>query len=221
MQQTWHKPRPSQIEAEPVMNVAFRRASQSQRNPKRDPIVCTLYEARAQAMQKYSIEQQHELRMGLSKCQPQCAFAHTLDVIPEEHITTLFGRVLRGSVLSYQLSDYEKAAVLKLKPSVHVHLPPLPLTAISMTPSMPSDIGCDQQTCLDKLRVTLDGAHELEQSTQQQSASVKWKTNRVGRVTASRFGDVLLRKSAPSPSFVNSFLEIREYSTLPVQLKHG
>ena len=47
MQQTWHKPRPSQIEAEPVMNVSFRRASQSQSNPKRDPIICTLFEARA------------------------------------------------------------------------------------------------------------------------------------------------------------------------------
>ena len=181
MQQTWHKPWPSQIEAEPVMNVAFRRARQNQRNPKRDPIVYTLYEARAQAMQEYSIKQQHELRMGLFKCQPQCAFAHTLKLISEEHITTLFGRVPRGSVLSYQLSDNEKAAVLKPKPSLHQHLPPLPLTAISMTPSMPSDIGCDQQTCLDKLRVTLDGAHELDGTKHSTTISVCEVANKQSR----------------------------------------
>ena len=40
-------------------------------------------------------------------------------------------------------------------------------------------------------------------------------------MTASRFGDVLLRRSVPSSSFLKSFLEAKEYATLPVQLKHG
>lgn len=149
-------------------------------------------------------------------------FAHTLNVIPEEYIKTKFGHVPRESVLSYQLLDYEKSAVVKPKPSVHQDLPPpLRLTAICLTPSIPSDIGSDQQTCLDQLRVTLEEAHELEQSTQQQSASINWQTSRVGRVTASRFGDILLRQSASFASFVKSFLERKDYSTLPVQLKHG
>ena len=222
MQQTWHKPRPSQIEAEPVMNVSFRRASQSQRNPKRDPIICTLFEARAQAMQEYNDQEQHGLRIGLSQYQPQCAFSHTLRETPEEFVTTQFGRVPKGSVLSYQLSDYKKPDVLKPNSKANdINLPMLPLTAINTTPSMPSDISSDQQVCLDKLRVTLEEARELEQSTQQQSASAKWQASRVGRVTASRFGDVLLRQSAPSSSFLKSFLEIKEYFTLPVQLKHG
>ena len=222
MQQTWHKPRPSQIEAEPVMNVSFRRASQSQSNPKRDPIICTLFEVRSQAMQEYNDQEQHGLRIGLSQYQPQCAFSHTLRETPEEFVTTQFGRVPKGSVLSYQLSDYKKPDVLKPNSKANdINLPMLPLTAISTTPSMPSDINSDQQVCLDKLRVTLEEARELEQSTQQQSASAKWQASRVDRVTASRFGDVLLRQSAPSSSFLKSFLEIKEYFTLPVQLKHG
>ena len=45
MQQTWHKPRPSHIEAEPVMSIAFCRTRQNQMNPKRELIICTLYEA--------------------------------------------------------------------------------------------------------------------------------------------------------------------------------
>ncbi len=119
MQQTWHKPRPSQIEAEPVMNVAFCKASQTQRNPKRELILCTLYEARAQAMQEYSFSQQHDLKVGLSKCLPHCAFAQTLNVPAEEYVTTQFGLAPKGSILSYQLSDYEKSSVVKLEPSVH------------------------------------------------------------------------------------------------------
>ena len=82
-------------------------------------MVCKLYEAQAQAMQVYSIKQQNYLGMDLSKCQPQREFSHTLNKHPEKHITSHFRCKLRGSVLSYQLLDYEKVAVLKLNPSVH------------------------------------------------------------------------------------------------------
>ena len=220
MQQTWHKPRPSQIEAEPVMNVSFRKACQRQSTPKRDPVVCTLFEARARAVQEYSEKQQQDLRAGLQQCHSKCAFSHTLRAVPEELVATKFGHVPKGSILSYQLSDYKKAEVLKPKPIVPQNLPLLPLSAIDTVLSVPSDLTSSQQTYLDKFRVTLVEAHELEHSTQQQSTSAKWRISRVGRVTASRFGDVLQRQSAPS-SFLKSFLEAKEYSVLPVQLKHG
>ena len=221
MQQTWHKPRPSHIEAEPVMNIAFCRARQNQMNPKREPIIRTLYEARAQVMQEYSFKQQHDLKVGLSVCQPRCVFAQILNVPPKEIIATHLRHAPKGSILSYQLSDYEKPSVVEPEPSVHQYLPPLPITAISTMLNIPSDISNEQQASLDKLKVTLEEAHQLEHSTQQQSSSVKWQTSRIGRVTASRFGDVLLRQSAPSAAFVKSFLERKEYSSLPVQLKHG
>ena len=72
------------------------------------------------------------------------------------------------------------------------------------------EISDDQQKLvLDKLRVTLEEAHSLEQSTQQQSSSTRWQAARRGRVTASRFGDVLLRHSLPTESFIKSFFEVK------------
>ena len=168
MQQTWHKPRPSQIEAELVMNVAFCKASQTQTTPKREPIVCMLYEARAQAVQEYSFKQQHDLKKGLSVCHPGCAFAQILlNVPPKQHIATHFGHAPKVSSLSYQLTDYEKPSVVKPDMSV-CNLPPLPITAINTMPSIPTDISTEQQASLGKLKVTLEEAHQLEQSTQQQ-----------------------------------------------------
>ena len=40
-------------------------------------------------------------------------------------------------------------------------------------------------------------------------------------MTASRFGEVILRKSLPSSSFIASFFETKDYSKLPVQIAHG
>jgi len=45
----------------------------------------------------------------------------------------------------------------------------------------------------------------------------------VGRITASQFGDTLLRQSLPSESFINSFFNNKEYTTatMPVQINCG
>jgi len=135
-----------------------------------------------------------------------------------EHATH-FGHALKGSILSYQVSDYEKPSAVEPEPRVCQDLPPLPITAISTMLSIPSDISNEQQAILDQLKVTLEEAHQLEHSKQQQS--VKWQTSTIGRVTASRFGVVLIWQSPPSAAFVKSYLERKEYSSLPVQLKHG
>jgi len=39
MQQSWHKPRPTQIEAKPIMDVSFCKAKQHQAVAKKDPVV--------------------------------------------------------------------------------------------------------------------------------------------------------------------------------------
>ena len=49
MQQPWHKPCPTEIQPVPVMNVSFCKAKQSE--AKKDPVTCTLYEARAKCVQ--------------------------------------------------------------------------------------------------------------------------------------------------------------------------
>ena len=85
-----------------------------------------------------------------------------------------------------------------------LQLPSLPLGLLENTACV-YEISDDQQKqVLDKLRVTLEHARALEHSTsKQQSSSTKWQTSRVGRVTASRFGDVLLRYSLPTDAFTN------------------
>jgi len=70
------------------------------------------------------------------------------------------------------------------------------------------EISNDQQKLvLDKLKVTSEEAHILEQNIKQQSSSAKWQASRVGRVTASWFGDVSLRHSLPTNAFINSLFE--------------
>ena len=41
MQQSWHKPRPTEIQAAPVMNVLFSKAKQSEIKKNQLPAVCT------------------------------------------------------------------------------------------------------------------------------------------------------------------------------------
>ena len=74
---------------------------------------------------------------------------------------------------------------------------------------------------LDKLKITLEEVHVLEQSTKQQSSSSKWQASREERVTTSCFGGVVLRCSLPIDVFINSFFESKDYTSLPVQLSHG
>jgi len=220
MQQTWHKPRSTHIEAEPVMNVTFCKAKQSVvTDSKQNPVVCSLYEARASAVQEYSHDQQLRLKEGLIKCKPTSAFAQILPNNSAEHmITTLFGFTPKGSTLSYQSLEYET------EKQKHLAKPSLPSIPTGMLDDVPSvyEISNDQhKLVLDKLRVTLEEAHILEQSTRQQSTSANWKTARIGRVTASRFGDVVLRRSLPTQSFIKSFFEAKDYASLPAQLSHG
>ena len=93
-----------------------------------------------------------------------------------------------------------------------VVLPPLPLDMLDNTPYVYEISNDQQKLVLDKLKITLEEAHILEQSTKQQSSSAKCQTSRVGRVTASRFGDVLLRRSLPTDAFINTFFDVKEYA---------
>ena len=225
MQQSWHKPRPTHIEAEPVMNVTFCKAKQCQTaaDVQKNPVICTLYEARAHAVQDYSYRQQLNLKEGLVRCKPTCAFAQILPGNTnklEDTITTPFGVVPKRSILSYQSLEYERLDNRNNQAALVV-LPPLPLGMLDNTPCVYEISNDQQKLVLDKLKITLEEAHILEQSTKQQSSSAKWQTSRVGRVTASRFGDVLLRRSLPTNAFINTFFDVKEYASLPVQLSHG
>ena len=102
MQQSWNKPRPTHIEAEPVMNVTFCKAKQCQTDIKKNPAICTLYETRALALQDYTYKQQQNLKENLSQCKPTCASAQIFpSSVIQDLMTTPFGVVLKGNILSY------------------------------------------------------------------------------------------------------------------------
>ena len=79
----------------------------------------------------------------------------------------------------------------------------------------------EERAQLSRINLTVDEAHKPKQSTRQQLQSAKWKESRIGRVTASRFGDVLPRWSLPSEFVINSFFDTRQHSTTPAPINHG
>jgi len=143
---------------------------------------------------------------------PSCAFAHSLpDNPPQEFINTPFGNTPIGSMLSYQALEYEKPRSLGSTQGTSQEFPALSIGILDNAPCVFKIESEEQHTQLSKITVTLDEAHSLERSTREQSQSTKWQQSRVGRVTASRFGDALLRQSLPSESFINSFLNSLQY----------
>ena len=91
------------------MNVTFRKTKQSvAMDNKQNPAVCSLFEARASAVQEYSDEQQLRLKEGLIKYKPTSAFAQTLSNNSAEHmIATFFVAAPKGSILLYQSLEYK------------------------------------------------------------------------------------------------------------------
>jgi len=150
---------------------------------------------------------------------PSCAFAHLLP--PQEFINTPFGSTPIDSVLSYQALEYEKPRSLGSTQGTSQEFPALPIGILDNVLCVFKIESEEQHTQLSNITITLDEAHSLERSTREQSQSTKWQQSSVGRVTASRFGDVLLRQSLPSESFINSFLNNKEFTTIPMQIVHG
>ena len=128
------------------MNVTFCRAKQGQTaaHVKKNPVICTLYEARAQAVQDYSATQQLSLKERLVKCKPTCAFAQILPGnTNEDTVTTPFGVVPKGSILSYQSLEYERLDGGNKRAALVV-LPPLLLGMLDNIPCV-YEINNDQQ----------------------------------------------------------------------------
>ena len=116
------------------MTVTFCKAKQGI-DSKKTPAVCNLYEARASVIQEYNHEQQLKLKEGLVLNKPTCAFAQILMNSSAEHlITTPFGAVPKGKVLSYQSLEYEPVTRReRLEPAKTV-LPCLPLDILNNAP---------------------------------------------------------------------------------------
>lgn len=173
MQQSWYKPRPTKIDSVPVNECCFCKAKQSE--TKRDPVTRTLYEARVQATQEYSFEQQQLLKTRLLEYYPTCAFAQILQC------TRKFPR----RIYQYTIRKHTKKlyfVISNLNPgnkimdlSHDVDYPALPLNIVENVPCVYNVDTEEQRSQLLKIQLTLDEAHALKQSTRQQSLSYKWQ----------------------------------------------
>ena len=131
MQQSWHKPRPTEIKAAPVMNMLFSKAKQSE--AKSDPVMCSLYKAHAKCVQEYNFEQQQCLKEGLLNDHPACAFTKLLSTNPPNSTWPLNSEMFQQAMLlSYQALEYDKPQVSRESPSDL--LPALPLDVIKNAP---------------------------------------------------------------------------------------
>ena len=127
--------------------------------------------------------------------------AYYQPILPHSILDHSVGNVLKGCVLSYQVVECEKPSAREDSPSQS--FPALPL---NITPCVFNIRSEERHTQLIVMNMTLDEAHTLEQSTCIQSQS-KWKESRVRWVTASRFGYMLLQKSPPRKSVINTFFD--------------
>ena len=134
-------------------------------------------------------------------------------------MTTSFGVVPKGSVLSYQSLEFERLDRSK-QPTVKVlQLPSLALGLLENTACV-YEIS-DESVRQAEGHIGRSSCIGAYSTSKQQSSCTKWQTSRVGRVTASRFGNVLLRRSLPTDALTNSFFEAKDYASLPVQLSHA
>lgn len=230
--QQWHKPRGAKILPEPVMKCTFANSTTDRlEKRKREPVLCKLYDARSKAARtvpsKDDINNIAQQLKGRSKSIP---FAYLLDDTKYDNTNTIFGNVPKGSILSYQLEDYKSSSyefsttnmpVPTTKQDIN-DIPRLP-TKISdpSLPMNPSIFTDDQSKILNLIHVAdLNKSYEIEAATIGQSSNQTWFNHRLMRLTASKFGEILNRKSKPSAAFLKNCFDQKNLSAVSA-IAHG
>lgn len=217
--QQWHKPRGAKILPEPAMKCTFSNLSTDrQEKRKREPVLCKLYDARAKAAKTVPKETDvKDISQQLKSRNKSIPFAYLLDDTISTETNTIFGNVPKGSILSYQLEDYKSTIYVFSTTNV---LDPIIAQVISDYPRLPTRISSpsllldssiftdNHNKILEMTQVeNLDKSYKIEEETIGQSNNQKWFEYRAMRLTASKFGDILNRKSKPSEAFLKSCFE--------------
>ena len=105
--QEWHIPRAASICPMPVMATHYARAATDRGSRKRKPVLAKLYDARSHsACEKFPTDfVLKEVAYLQSKTKPPPISYLLADQEPSVLVNTVFGNVMAGSVLSYQLQD--------------------------------------------------------------------------------------------------------------------
>ena len=128
-----------------------------------------------------------------------------------------FGDVLNGSPLSYQLQDYHTMAyqfeaylplsVMNQNGDNIISFPSLPTNIGELTSQLTEDIfSKDILSFIQSLTMAMQRCNELESLTVTQSDNLSWYSSREKRLTSSKFGKIINRKSKPSSVFVKNTL---------------
>ncbi|XP_045214744.1 uncharacterized protein LOC123564895 [Mercenaria mercenaria] len=230
--QIWHKPRGDKIEPEPVMKLTFAKAATDRQLRKREPVKCYLYDGRAKkskgtlAPSKEEVATIQEI-VGARNSNIPIVYL-TKDHSTTHSTDTLFGEVPTGSPLSYQLQDYhssksEFSAYIPSKVDIvlqdNLRFPDIPVPNSSLNIDL-TQLDETSKTFLQSLDVTKARSEEIEQITIDQSQNKLWHEMRKNRLTASKFGDVINRKSEPSEAFVKNLFTCKDLSSVK-SISHG
>ena len=221
--QQWGIPRTDNLTPQPVMDITYKKAKVSASETE---ISCTLYNTKNKSSSSHdelqSLQTLHEQIVSMESTR-SLPIAHLLS-LPSNPVwlDTRCGKVLQGSTLAHQLAPVEDGYKVytnigfvsaktssKLTTSKYPLLPLFRKDNITCTSRVLEDLTCDlgplHTAVLDKLVVDQNVSSEIEKQTVLQSESSRWHQERHYCVTSSKFGDIMLRKSDPSASFMRSF----------------
>ena len=204
------------------MKLTFAKATTDRQQRKRDPVLCRLYDARAKKSRRMtSDEALDSMGKALKSRSRNIPFSYILDDRDYSMKESLFGDIPDGSPLSYQLQDYHTMVY-----SFEAYLP-LPVQEqnddnIASFPSLPTKFGeptiqvtedvfsKDIMDLVQSLSLDMKKCSELESLTVTQSENPLWYSSRARRLTSSKFGDVINRKSVPSSAFVRNTFQSKD-----------
>lgn len=206
----WHEPRGSKITPAPVMNISFANTAVGDR--KRNPVQCSLYEARATEEARCHTAGAITWTKETFSRHKNTPISYLAEESPAD-VATPFGTVPLGSVLSYQLRDRKPSSIFSFMlpnplPTQHDISPnfDLPTAIIPPDSTIPQQYPQTINHIETLLVPSLTDAQAKEKMTVQQSLSDEWKEGRKNRLTASHFGQVMKRKAKPSPSFMKEVM---------------
>ncbi|XP_078000273.1 uncharacterized protein LOC144452932 isoform X1 [Glandiceps talaboti] len=195
--QQWHVPRGPKIKPVPINHVVVARPTIETR--KRRPIVC-------QVDSNKKLPKVTSTDIGILQNLKGTPLAYTVsDDVPTTD--TSFGEVQLGSMLSYQMNNMKTS---KVSDGMGCGPTTLPKTAPIKLP--------EEYRTLNKEHSQID-PETLEIETRGQANNKTWIKSRACRLTASNFGRILNRKSAPSEKFLNSLFQHK--SITAASLEYG
>ena len=180
--QEWHKPRGKKIGAARVEDITL---SSPAGVTKSRAVSSTLYNP----LEGCAKPDFQTFRLQLEQMTSSCQWL-TMESDSASLAQTKFGDVPRGCVLSYQ----QVQDPLNICNVPGVEFPPLPVA--DFTAPMMRVISESQTRKLERLMVTYEQSVAFEKDTRLQTESALWHQLRQSRITASKVGQVCIRRSA-------------------------